>query len=67
MIEIIQRGPKAIKTCPKCGCKFSFEKSDICVSKYEYTGSQTYYISCPQCNATLDIYLNIFKNRVGDS
>jgi uncharacterized protein with PIN domain len=49
MIEIIKKGPKDITTCPKCGCKFSYEKEDIKSEDYAYKSYKEYVI-CPQCN-----------------
>jgi len=65
MIQIIERGPTAIKVCEKCGCRFSFERNDVISEHWQYSGEDTYYIVCPQCNAALSIALNIFKNKVG--
>jgi hypothetical protein len=47
MIEIIKKGPKDVTTCPKCGCKFSYEEEDVKSEDYAYKSYKEYVI-CPQ-------------------
>lgn len=44
-----------IKTCPTCGCQFSFCKRDVGTSYNRDEGYDEYFVSCPEC--TLSIYV----------
>lgn len=52
MIEIIKRGTKKIKTCPKCGCEFSFDEIEdvVRIPHPLHKGLTMRIIPCPQCS-----------------
>lgn len=60
MIEIIEKGTKAVTKCPACGCKFSYEEEDVKIKynkQYPLDKPTGAYVCCPQCNHELSLCL----------
>lgn len=56
MKHIIKPGTKLTATCHECGCVFSYEKEDIDCEVYR--NEVWKWITCPQCNAKIEIIGN---------
>lgn len=60
MIKIIEKGKKEFITrCSRCGCKFSYELSDL-----QFFGVTTEGVCCPTCEVR--IYHKEIKEEVSD-
>lgn len=56
-MKIIKKGTKTppdkkiyVIKCKTCGCKFTYELSDICYAAYEFS-----FLRCPQCEYSVTI------------
>ena len=49
MIKIIEHGTRKIAKCQNCGCKFSYEREDLCMD----TIWKKCIVNCPQCNEAI--------------
>lgn len=56
MIRIIKEGNTKIHTCRRCGCEFSYEKSDM------QPNFGNYGLHCPQCG----IFIYLFEKSKTD-
>ena len=60
MTKIIEEGKKEFITCcTRCGCKFSYELSDL-----QFFGVNTEGVCCPMCESR--IYHKEIKEEVSD-
>lgn len=52
MIKIIKPGKIKVAVCPRCECKFSYEREDV-----KYGDQRDYYeeVSCPCCDYAIDL------------
>lgn len=51
MKQIIKEGTKKICDCPKCGCKFSYDREDA----YSNQENDGVFVTCPQCEAEIPL------------
>jgi len=58
MINVLKHGDKYVeKTCPYCGCQFSFSEVDLEIETYNlgrilnnHQANGFTYVKCPECN-----------------